>query len=1016
MRIARLALALLTALTAAAQLAVAADYHAVAHPQNVERFGCTMPDKDYVLVGSSAPMFVFYADEKVDFTLKLKRGADKGEVREFALDFQEITQRVPEEADPNLAGVADFGAPELMRPAGKPTRHPLVVTFDDKDAAQFEVRDVPVPTRFGTYAVILVRTGQDGNVKLRQLLGTLARVPHDNAQATVEDTWIFGEGSFITGDPPTMDTRAAAYERMGIRGQRNEMSTTEQWTPAEKAAGKADPNAVGPYDWSRTDALFAAVSKHKIGIMATLGGMNGDWWHFRAEPTPAANWQEKSFGYGGTGDWIIDPELYPRYGKWITAYCERYWKGGNGGLWGVENYNEPWEGGGISGWARDMLQYRELQKVIATAARKVSPDIRLFAASSIMNTEDKFYSDGSNEFDKYVDIFSDHYVKPPMCYGPMVAAVHGKRSMETESWMANSEYRLPLAVLTFLASGQMRINPWHPRDLFDALPGGNAAPTPVVVATAVMNALTAGKPFEKIVFRDHLPWLFQFGKDSDPQGIVVLCGQLISFGCRTPQDFVGERPWAQIEAADGGTITIDNADGLLEFLDIAGNPAFKGETSVSLPMSFIPTYIRSAKGPAAVAARIRTAKIAGKRPVEILPADFATPVTAAGAALTVKVHNGLNQPIQGTLAVKAPDGITLQTPQQPVELGAGETKAVVFQVAAAKASPANAYPFEFLFDGPAGKADYAEVLNVTVAPKAKITVDGNLDDWKDVPGINLLSTKKEKLDVTEAARRPWLDTRDKLPDGTFAEVKLAWDENYLYISARVNDPTPQMNKVRGETRKDDDYFHSAKSDSESPYKEFLDTRKLGGKTLRELGYSFAGVPFVYKKGCGDMGWNGDRLQFAFDVADDWHGLTPNTDRVPQGFTAWPDTDYEYSAYLCADGKGELWRLLAPGVPRVHDYPRQPKGKLSTGAVPAAQHVVRQDGKVRIYEVAIPKAEIAQLKLQKGTSFGFLFQVGNDNGPSLFSGQDKAVCKLNGLSLHPYWVTSPTCGVRWTLVE
>ena len=59
-------------------------------------------------------------------------------------------------------------------------------------------------------------------------------------------------------------------------------------------------------------------------------------------------------GYWGTGDWVCDPELYERYGQWITAFCQRYWKDGRGALWGLENYNEPWEGGGISGWARDM--------------------------------------------------------------------------------------------------------------------------------------------------------------------------------------------------------------------------------------------------------------------------------------------------------------------------------------------------------------------------------------------------------------------------------------------------------------------------------------------------------------------------------------------------------------------------------------------------------------------------------------------------------------------------------------
>ncbi len=1021
--------AVMAAVSALAMLAPqvqAADYHSIAHPQNMERFGCTLPKDDYVLADSSAPLFVFYADEKVNLTLKMKRGNDKGEVKDFSLDFQEITQRIPEASDPNLSGVADFGSPEMMRTEGKPVRFPFSVTFDDKDVAQVEVKDVPVPTRFGTYAVILVRSN-GGKDSLRQFLGTVARVPRDNPDATVHNTWILGEGNFINGDPKTMDIHAAAYERMGIRGQRIEISTSEQWTPEEKKAGKADQNGVGPYDWSRYDVLFDVTTKHKIGIMGTLGGMNGDWWHFRVEPTPAAGWTDKCFGYSGSGDWVIDPQYYPRYGKWITAFCQRYWKDGKGSLWGLENYNEPWEGGGISGWARDMIQYREIQKVIADSARKVSPDIKIFAASSIMNTEDKFYSDGTDEMSKYVDIFSDHYVKPPVCYGPMVAATRGKTSVETESWMANSEYRLPIAVLTFLAAGQSRINPWHPRDLFDGMPGGSLTPTPVVVATATMNALTSGKQFEKVAFLKHLPWLFQFGKDDDPKGITVLYGQLISFGCSKPQENVTERPWAQVENVDGGTITIDNADGILEFLDIAGNTVFKGEKSVTLPMGFIPIYIRSAKGPGAVAERFKTAKIEGKRPVEILPEDFTTPLNSPDAVLNVRIHNCMNRAIKGKLSVKTPAEIVLATPSQDMELAAGETKKVAFKINVPPLGPqlasrrlineANAYPCSFVFESDAGKAEYSETLNAAIVPKAKITVDGNLDDWKNIPGINLISTKKEKLDITEAARRPWLDTAGAQPDGTFAEVKMAWDENFLYVSARVNDPKPQTNKPRMETRNDDDYFHSAKSDSESPYKEFLDTRKIGDKTLRELGFSFSQVPFVYKKGA-DNTWSGDHLQLAFDVTDDWHDLKPNTDRVPAGFTAWPDTDYEYSAYLCDDGKSELWRMLAPGVARVHDYPHQPKpkDKIHTGAVKGAQHIVKQEGNVRIYEIAIPKSELSTLKLAKDTTFGFAFQVGNDSGPSLFSGLDKAVCKSNGLSMHPYWLPSPSCGVRWTLVE
>ena len=59
--------------------------------------------------------------------------------------------------------------------------------------------------------------------------------------------------------------------------------------------------------------------------------------------------------------------------------ARRYWKDGKGALWGFENYNEPWEGGGISGWARDLVQYRAIQKLIEATA-----DLTPFAPIVVM--------------------------------------------------------------------------------------------------------------------------------------------------------------------------------------------------------------------------------------------------------------------------------------------------------------------------------------------------------------------------------------------------------------------------------------------------------------------------------------------------------------------------------------------------------------------------------------------------------------------------------------------------------
>ena len=79
-------------------------------------------------------------------------------------------------------------------------------------------------------------------------------------------------------------------------------------------------------------------------------------------------------------------------------------------------------------------------------------------------------------------------------------------------------------------------------------------------------------------------------------------------------------------------------------------------------------------------------------------------------------------------------------------------------------------------------------------------------------------------------------------------------------------------------------------------------------------------------------------------------------------------------------------------------------------------MVKRNGSVYNYEMAIPKAELVDLKLQPGTDFGFAFKIGNGEGANAEYGKDKAMTKNNGLSLHPYWDPHSSCGVRWTLVD
>jgi hypothetical protein len=959
-------------------------------PENLALLRCEAPNETFRLAGSNAPSQIFWPDEAINLKGVFKKGSLSGAV-EFGLEIQEISTRDPEaKLKSGYTDTAGY-APKLGL-EGKPVSHTFKVTFDDKPEAAVDITNVPVPKRFGTYALILSHENK------RQFFGTLCRVPKRRDDSTLENTPIFGEFAMFD-DHAKLDERASANSRMGIRGLRFECS----WSERED----------GTYDWSRFDPIFAAMEKQGLHLMVTLGGMDGWKWTFKGKQTPATvgpKWDGNP--YWGQCDWLCGPSLYPRYGKWIAAFCERYWKKGEGALWGIENYNEPWEGGGISGWARDAQQYRQLQILIANAARSVDPKIKICAASSIMNTEDKLYGDGKRDMDQYVDIFTDHYVLPCMCYGPMVAKLHGKQSVETETWFVNSEYLLP-QIVQFIASGQSRLSPWHPRVLFDALPGTKDQyfiPAPVVAATAAFNYFLSGKPFEKMPFKTHLPWVFQFGKDEDKAGVLVVIGQLYTVGGDDPK----ERLWAQVDGAAGGTMTIDNADGLLQFFDLAGNRINEGQKSVTLPMTIFPTYVTCDKGPAAAAARLKQSKIEGKRPVEILPRDFTTRVDAKNAVLNVAVHNCMTRPLNGKLAIKSPADIQLAKNDGSITLEAGETKTLAFPIASAKANALNSYPFTFDFSSDGGNASYTEAMNAAIIVKGARTVDGNLDDWKDVPGITVVASK-QKAETTENMRRPWLELKDQLPDGNYAEFKFAWDENFLYVAARVNDKTIEKPSPGMEGRNEDAYFHSKDSDTRAPYDKFL--KDFPGR-------SFAEVPYVYcyspenpsNENLPRITFRRDRLHVAFDVTDDWHDLEADTDKVPYGFHAVPDSDYEYALYPCTGDKSELWRLSAPGVPRRHDFPRTGKPERGTGTVTGSKHVVKREGNVLVYEMAIPHEEIANLKFGAGTTLGLMVRAGNSEGPNVDYALDKAVAKMNGLTLKPYWERKPNCGVRWTLVE
>ncbi len=591
----------------------------------------------------------------------------------------------------------------------------------------------------------------------------------------------------------------------------------------------------------------------------------------------------------------------------------------------------------------------------------------------------------------------------------------------------------------------------------------------------VFNVMMTGRKFERMLFHTHLPWAFQFGEGRD--ATVVLFGKLYAPHGGDPKDVL----WWQLQGHEDGLITIDNSDGRLEFCDIAGNREFVGEKHVTLLMDHLSHYIRSPRGGIRlIERRLREAEVQCVRPIEIIARDFTTAVNAPDAALRVTVHNLLNRPLIGALNVTPPQGISLKDNSVRMDLKAGETTDLQFPIAKATPSATNTYLFAFELGGVVSRisehmepesykretAAWKENLNVVVAKKGRKKVDGDLDDWKDDLGV-LADAKLQKVDPTQQAWVPFLQAKDALPDGAFAEVKLAWDDAFLYVAARVLDQSDYPGHQRLETWDEEQYFRSAKDDATCerlrPHRKFVLANMRDAKTAEKMKAdpewpafqkfiesdpelkhaitsnaasvyfqakdrnpkaTFSDAFYVYKKTpWGEQPWAGDNLQLGFDFLPDYHyNMKLDTDKVPWGFHAMPDTDYEFSAYQCTDGKSELWRILAPGMPRSHHYPRQPRAKFDQGPVKGGQHAVKREGKVTTYELAIPWSEFVvppsgrRAWLGLGWTVGFTFRVNNNEKPDIVYGADKSATKSNGLTLHPYWESKPSCGVRWALRE
>ena len=716
------------------------------------------------------------------------------------------------------------------------------------------------------------------------------------------------------------------------------------------------PRTNKPFDWTQQDKMMDLFRQLKLWVQSNMYG------------SPRGTVSDRNWA---AYNYVHDPRYDYRWGDYVEAAVQRYCgPDGNGPLQLIDYWNEPWEGGGISAWKSDSIRYRQLYKILYERAHKGSPHIIVGAASSIMNTCDKFMTVPKWQDLYTLDVFTDHYVQPYCSYGPRMARQAGVFSIETETWIGFDEHQLVGVASHFMAAGQSKVNCNHPVQL--AWMNGDAGgwmPKPAVMGANSFLYFVAARPFNRIVFQSHLPWLYQYGTGKD--SVFVLSGD------RRLLNPAAVGMYNQIRAE--GTIRVDSAGGKIKAYDVYGNAIeAQQDGTYALPLSRMAVYLEApGEDESLVVESVRKGEIRNIRPVQIFMEDFAAPV-ASSEGLEFEVHNVLNRQLAGKLAIAAPSEVTLAAPEQSIELAAGERKRVVVKLRSAKPNAANAYPCKVTFVSDAGAAELSEVLHANTITRGTPKIDGDLADWgKAVPVI--VQGADLKRDATEAAWRPW--EKEAGVKAGLAEVRFMYDDTYLYAAVRERTegyaPKPRLSV-----------------DPEQSY--CFGTDDLAHTYVKSIE---ATAPYT-----------GSCVQIGFDVCD--FRMLPAMPNVPEGMLAMEDTDYEYAAWGTPDSGGEIWRSVAPRMKFFHFLPRCfPSGY--DGVPRGAKVRVKRTGADTIYEIAIPLADMPELQPGPGKQIHIAMRL---PASKIELGFGRSATRSNGLSMLPRWEVHASNEIRWGFTE
>ncbi len=955
-------------------------------PGYAEAFGLTPAEQasDYtvqeigVKAGNTIMANVLLPHESATFTFRLTNKT-KQPIREkgtiHTISYQTRTP-VGEVWAPHVTRIADEGDT------------PIEVDLPASGVQDITVTP-PVAERFGGYALI-ADVPEHGRAFAAALVRSMkpeaGRVQYPTYALDATRPQFMNEGVLVL------------FEKLGVKGMRLAASYAPKAAPEY---AELDQNLDKYMKWTKD---------HDVTVMLTLdsGSMQTQ---PMGRPRPWLSSGNTMVKTKADQAWM--PQYDPDFQQWVQRISSKYgWPNSN--LNAVELWNEPWESISISGWQADIPRYQEIFTHMALgveAARKqAGVQVLIGGTCSSSNARDKLFADGSDKFLKWLDFVSVHYQALAADPAEVPEWMNRKspqgpvRVWDTESWIANSEDRFPAIIASMRAQGQSRTAGIYGGNVYDSrnvkidgklIPIVQAwAPAAAVAAT---QKFIGQRTFQRLLFQNGLPWLFLFdglppegsSKANIEDGTIVVLGDLKQL--YDPNRTV----FRSIQVAADAQMTLDNREHRFRLFDSTGNDMSGAGDVLTVPLNGSGYFLRGDGRPGsftALLAATKTANIHGLTPVEIKAHDLTARIDQQ-PSLRLTLTNVLDHPVTGNVSASLA-GVTLSPDRKQVTLAANETEDVLFPVTGGRASSSNMYALSASLDaGVDGMSSHKEDLHVNQIAHRTIIVDGDLKDWDGVlpqilPGTGI------GANMTEEAWLPFKDFSQGAISG-LATAYLAYDENFFYFAAKIADNTIDPGMIRFANRDDDSYFYPDRA------AEMAGTTLLWPAGVRHYSYR---KHFDVPSGSGEH----DNVQIAFNVLPNKPWL-PNPPGVMPHFVMYWDTDYEYALNPVAKDFGggtEIWRLQAPGIPRKHFFPRQPKSPIDGGPVSAGKLVIRRDNGTRIVEAAIPWSEMPEVyaRIRSGRTIKFSCRVSDNKGPAHELATDRSVSITNSITFHDDWKT------------